>query len=165
MTSAPITNCCADRVTADYIPDFAPFVSNSWLELYSSGRVWTSVYGIDRCDDQWMPSQGSHDIQQKCELSAKEFNEYQRYSYLHDIPVLSETSKTMYRNIFCAICNSDADRIRVRNTTVECQGFSINELLEQQNEDILPDNYDNESKKCNVSLNANTSVLSSHSRH
>lgn len=96
-------DCCVDK--GDPTPRQVP-----WMCLYHAGREF---YGQADCpadfDEDHEDGIVKHCHRQGSQLKA-----------LQDVPVYSVISRTMYANIFCAVCHGDADSLRPWTVRLDC---------------------------------------------
>ncbi|PNF31180.1 hypothetical protein B7P43_G14955, partial [Cryptotermes secundus] len=65
------------------------------------------------------PADASTDMLEKCAALNRSSSDFH---YTMDIPVLSSASGTWYQNVYCAICNGDADNLVRLKYFLECEG-------------------------------------------
>lgn len=94
-------DCCADREPR--IPDHIP-----WVCLYHGGREF---YGQSECPIEF---DGDEDVIRHCHRQGTQLRPIQ------DMPVYSVATRTMYANVFCAVCNGDADALRPWTVRLDC---------------------------------------------
>jgi hypothetical protein len=64
------------------------------------------------------PADTSDEMFQKCAALDRQIS---GFHYSMDIPVLSLTSGIWYRNVYCAICNKDAENLARLTYSLQCQ--------------------------------------------
>jgi hypothetical protein len=65
------------------------------------------------------PADASTDMLEKCAALNRSSSDFH---YTMDIPVLSSASGIWYQNVYCAICNGDADSLVGLKYFLECEG-------------------------------------------
>jgi hypothetical protein len=64
------------------------------------------------------PADAKPEVLEKCAALNRSSS---NFHYTMDIPVLSSTSDVWYRNVYCAICNEDADNLVRLTYSLECE--------------------------------------------
>jgi len=65
------------------------------------------------------PADTSAEMFQKCAALDRKSS---GFHYVMDIPVLSLTSGIWYRNVYCAMCNTDAANLARLTYSLRCEG-------------------------------------------
>jgi hypothetical protein len=140
-------DCCSDFKLNIQTPRIKSQLS--CIDLYSGSFAVASVYGIDKCNNEWEESDQFTGVRDKCENDSYDptLNE-KSITYLRDIAVYSLSTNVMYRNVFCAICNKDSSNLMQWNMSVECnKGYLVDDLVDNKKNIISTQNYDPSKKK------------------
>lgn len=127
-------DCCIDKVLSknSRVPWNVLNDSQGWncVEVRDSNGSFNRIYANQKCSTDWEDGF----IRDMCEIEAIERQRNgMAYDHLQHIPVMSEDSRIIYRNVYCAICNRDTQIYRMESEII-C--FGINTSYSSQSEDL-----------------------------
>lgn len=133
-------DCCIDKVlsrrsgalrSSDGLTATSREISRtqSWTcrEVRTSNESMVEIYVYQKCSTDWEDDF----IRGMCEIEAI-VREKMRldFDHLQDIPVIGETTRKFYRNVYCAICNHDVQLYKM-DSRIYCNGDSTDSFNRQ----------------------------------
>ncbi|KAG8186086.1 hypothetical protein JTE90_027080 [Oedothorax gibbosus] len=125
-------DCCIDMVLARKYSVAPSIDSQSWscVEVRDANGSFNRIYVHQKCLADW----DDGFIRGMCEIEASERQRKgMAFDHLQHIPVLSETSRILYRNVYCAVCNRDTQTYKMESEII-C--FGINTSYNSQSEEL-----------------------------
>ncbi|XP_050544457.1 uncharacterized protein LOC126907315 isoform X3 [Daktulosphaira vitifoliae] len=139
-------DCCTDSPYFDPIQQLKAATEYS-CEKINNNNLYYGTFMKSKCPSKW----DNQAVRKACEQSVST-------DFLIDNPVTANLSGITYRNRYCALCNSDTDKLVIWDSKLVCDDLSIVDGIAESYQQLSNGNwsvkYKNETYNCLLQVEA-----------